>query len=166
MYWASRAPCGIPQTGVSMMKDVIEASSMQLRCEGWIEMDVTVTLLSTSWWFFLHANGVIICEIVWYAVIVFKICQIVHMIHWKLRVIMMPTLSSLLSIGTAGYHADSGAPIDLLHNSHNAPVPYLTMHHFVTEMCMCPHFCYKMVHFGIFIECIVGFVRKVYRVGW
>ena len=63
MYWASRAPCGIPQTGVSMMKDVIEASSMQLRCGGWIEMDVTVTLLSTSWWFFLHVNEVIICWI-------------------------------------------------------------------------------------------------------
>ena len=26
-------------------------------------------------------------------------------------------------------------PIDLLHKSHNAPVPYPTMHHFVTEMC-------------------------------
>ena len=30
----------------------------------------------------------------------------------------------------------SGA-IDLIHKSHNAPVPYPTMHHFVTEMCAC-----------------------------
>ena len=36
------------------------------------------------------------------------------------------------------------------------------MHHFVTEMCTCAHFCYKMVHCGIFVKCIVGFVRLVY----
>ena len=29
--------------------------------------------------------------------------------------------------------------IDLLHKSQNAPVPYPTMHHFVTEMCTCAH---------------------------
>ena len=27
---------------------------------------------------------------------------------------------------------------------------------------MCAHFCYKMVHCGIFAKCIVGFVRWVY----
>ena len=27
----------------------------------------------------------------------------------------------------------------MLHKSHNAPVPYPTMHHFVTEMCPCAH---------------------------
>ena len=27
--------------------------------------------------------------------------------------------------------------IDLLHESHSAPVPYPTVHHFVTEMCTC-----------------------------
>ena len=27
---------------------------------------------------------------------------------------------------------------------------------------MCAHFCYKMVHWGIFVWCIVGFVRCVY----
>ena len=37
--------------------------------------------------------------------------------------------------------------------SHNAP--------FGTEMCMCAHFCYKMVHYGIFVWCIMGFVRWV-----
>ena len=31
--------------------------------------------------------------------------------------------------------------IDRLRKSHNAPVPYPTVHHFVTEMCA--HFCYK-----------------------
>ena len=33
--------------------------------------------------------------------------------------------------------------IDLLHNSHNAPVPYPTMHYFVTEMCTCVHISVK-----------------------
>ena len=38
--------------------------------------------------------------------------------------------------------------------------PRLTMHHFVTEMCTCAHFCYKMLHCGIFIWCFVGFVSR------
>ena len=29
---------------------------------------------------------------------------------------------------------------------------------------MCAHFCYKMVHFGIFVWCIVGFVIWVYYI--
>ena len=33
--------------------------------------------------------------------------------------------------------------------SHNAPLSYPTMHHFVTEICTCAHFCYK--------KCIVGY---------
>ena len=33
--------------------------------------------------------------------------------------------------------------------SHNAPKKYPTMHHFETEMCMCAHFLYKVVHCGI-----------------
>ena len=28
-------------------------------------------------------------------------------------------------------------PIDLIHKSHNAPVPYPTMHYFVSDMCTC-----------------------------
>ena len=52
--------------------------------------------------------------------------------------------------------------INLLHKSHNVPFPYPTMYHFVTEMYTCAHFCYKMVHCGIFVWCIVGFVRLVY----
>ena len=35
--------------------------------------------------------------------------------------------------------------------SHNAPCCSRNVH-------MCAHFCYKMVHFGIFVRCIVGFV--------
>ena len=35
------------------------------------------------------------------------------------------------------------------HKSHNASVPYPTIHQFVAEMCtMWAHFCYKMVHCG------------------
>ena len=43
--------------------------------------------------------------------------------------------------------------IDLLRESSSAPVPYLTVHHFVTEM-----------HCGVFLWCMVGFVRWVYLI--
>ena len=36
------------------------------------------------------------------------------------------------------------------------------MQYFATGMCMCAHFCYKMVFCGIFVWCIMGFVRWVY----
>ena len=45
--------------------------------------------------------------------------------------------------------SDVSIQIDLFHKFHNAPVPYPTMHHFVSEMCA--HFCYQMVHCGIFV---------------
>ena len=61
---------------------------------------------------------------------------------------------------------DSLVYIDQLHKSHDTPVPYPIMHHFVTEICMCAHFCYKMVHCGIWDWCIVGYVRWVYFFGW
>ena len=41
--------------------------------------------------------------------------------------------------------------IDLLHKSHNAPVPYPTMHHFVTETC-------THVHLSVTKWCIVGYL--------
>ena len=41
--------------------------------------------------------------------------------------------------------------IDLLHNSHNAPVPYPTMHYFVTEMC-------TGGHISVTKWCIVGYL--------
>ena len=50
------------------------------------------------------------------------------------------------------YQAES---IDPSHKSQNASVPYPTMH-------ICEHFCYKMVHCGIWHWCILGFVRWVY----
>ena len=43
----------------------------------------------------------------------------------------------------------------LLAKSHEAPVPYLTMHHLVTEMCTC-------VHISVTKWGIVGFTRCVY----
>ena len=39
--------------------------------------------------------------------------------------------------------------------SHNAPFCNRTVH-------MCAHFCYKIVHYGMFAYCIMGFVRWVY----
>ena len=40
--------------------------------------------------------------------------------------------------------------------SHNAPFCNRNVH-------MCAHFCYKTVHCGIFVWCIVGFVRCLFR---
>ena len=37
------------------------------------------------------------------------------------------------------------------------------MHHFETECCTRAHFCYKMVHCGIWDWYIVGFVQEVYK---
>ena len=45
--------------------------------------------------------------------------------------------------------------IDLLHKSHNAPFRNRNVH---TRA----HFCYKILHCGIFVWCIVGFVRWFY----
>ena len=55
-----------------------------------------------------------------------------------------------------------GRKIDPSHKSHNASDKYPTMHHFVTEMCTFAHFCYKMVHCGIWDWCIVRFVQQIY----
>ena len=40
-------------------------------------------------------------------------------------------------------------------------IRYNTVHHFVTEMCTHAHFCYKMVQYGMWYWCIVGFVQQV-----
>ena len=52
--------------------------------------------------------------------------------------------------------------------SHNVPVPFPTMHHFVNRnVHMCAHFYYNGMHCAIFIWCIVGFVRWLYcRLVW
>ena len=44
-----------------------------------------------------------------------------------------------------------GIPIDQLHKPRNVPVPYPTMHHFVTEMC-------THVHISVTKWCIVGYL--------
>ena len=44
---------------------------------------------------------------------------------------------------------------------HKSLDKYPTIHLFVTEMCTRAHFCYKMVHCGIWDWCIVGFVQQV-----
>ena len=42
--------------------------------------------------------------------------------------------------------------------SPNAPLCNRNVH-------LCAHFCYKMAHYGIFVRCIVGFVRWVFCSG-
>ena len=49
--------------------------------------------------------------------------------------------------------------IDLLHKSHNAPIPNPTMHHVVTEVCTC-------VHISVTKWCIVGFLSDALWVLW
>ena len=50
-----------------------------------------------------------------------------------------------------------GNRIDISHKSQDALFPYPTMQHFVTEMCTCVHI--SVTKCGIFVWCIVGFVR-------
>ena len=47
----------------------------------------------------------------------------------------------------------------LLHKPNNAPVTYNAPYYNKTVL-MCAHFCYKIVHCGIFVECVTGYVRK------
>ena len=47
------------------------------------------------------------------------------------------------------------------HKFHSATKKYPTMHHFITEMFMCAHLCYKVVHCGIWNWFIVRFMWKV-----
>ena len=66
-----------------------------------------------------------------------------------------------------GLKRSSIRPIDPSHKPHNALDGYPTIQYFATEMCTRAHFCYKMVHCGIWDRCIVGFVRwvSVYETG-
>ena len=48
---------------------------------------------------------------------------------------------------------------NLSHKSHNASIPYPTMHHFVTEMCTC-------VHISVTKWCIVGYLSDWCIVGF
>ena len=54
------------------------------------------------------------------------------------------------------------AHIDPSDKCHHALDKYPTMHNFVTEMFTHAHFCYKMMHCGIWDWCMVGFVQQAY----
>ena len=60
----------------------------------------------------------------------------------------------LLRIETVMFTAQRTSNADLVHKSHNAPIPYPTMHHFVSEMCTC-------VHISVTKLCIVGYWSNV-----
>ena len=51
--------------------------------------------------------------------------------------------------GNTNYWDKKRHMIDPSHKFHSTSDKYPPMHHFVTEMCTCAHFCYKMVHCGI-----------------
>ena len=72
-----------------------------------------------------------------------------HRAHYD--VIVMELTLKLIRWGIITSHRKYGDVIDLLHNSHNAPVPYPTMHFFVTEMC-------TGVHISVTKWCIVGYL--------
>ena len=75
----------------------------------------------------------------------------------------MPNNSPMrVNFGASFFTSKSDLSADFTsHKSHNASDKYPTMHHFVTEMWTRAHFCYKMVHCGIWDGCIVGFVWQV-----
>ena len=50
---------------------------------------------------------------------------------------------------------------DLLHKSHNPPVPYTAMHHFVTEKCTCVH-----ISVTKWCTCIMRWLPNVGFVTW
>ena len=79
----------------------------------------------------------------------------IFIIKVRLRIITHLVCRSLYLARQSSYW------IDPSHKSHNALGTYPTMHQFVTE---CAHFCYKMVHCGIWEWCIVEFVQQVYCV--
>ena len=74
-----------------------------------------------------------------------------HRSHYDVTV--MKTVFTLIHGPVLPHQAKS-------HESNNVSDKYPTMHHFVTEMCTCvhtcAHFCYKMVHCGIWDKCTVG----------
>ena len=60
------------------------------------------------------------------------------------------------------YCIKTSMTIDLSHKSHNAPVPYPTMHRFVTEMCKCVHIYVSKWCIVGYLSDTVGFVRWVH----
>ena len=90
-----------------------------------------------------HANSVLLLEWVYPMGVLFSMCGHgpVVMVLWSWSSGQEEWILTLF-VCCLGF-------IDLSHKSHNAPVPYPIMHHFVTEMCMCTHFCYKVVHCGM-----------------
>ena len=93
-------------------------------------------------------------------------CSCLCPIHWS-QVLSWEWRCSWSSVSGASYTIDltvspditcvaplwtvSDATIDRLHKSHNAPFPYPTRHHFITEMCTC-------VHISVTKWCIVGYL--------
>ena len=78
---------------------------------------------------------------------------------WGYYFCMKETREHVSGTLAAGY-----IPINPSHKSHNAPASSISH---IAPFCnrnvhMCAHFCYKIVHCGIFAQCIVGFVRLVY----
>ena len=65
-------------------------------------------------------------------------------------------MTQLVEMHPVERHIYPAQSIDLIHKSHDAPAPYPTMNHFVTEMCM-------LLNGALwdFAHCIVGFVRWV-----
>ena len=67
------------------------------------------------------------------------------------------TLECLITVMWYAYCA-----INLSHKSQNALYKYITILHFVTEMCTRAHFCYKMVHCVMWNWRIVGYATGAF----
>ena len=71
--------------------------------------------------------------------------------HCLFYMIFMPSVSCVLWTIVESTYVHGPFVVDQSHKSHNAPVPYPTMHHFLTEMCTC-------VHISVTKWCIVGYL--------
>ena len=62
-----------------------------------------------------------------------------HRVHYDVTVMKISGAVRDDKVGVMAAVGFQCIAIALLHTFHNAPVPYPTMHHFVTEMCTCVH---------------------------
>ena len=93
------------------------------------------------------------------------------LVQYRVHKLALQLVNSLLLLRTGASFTDkrlakpalstvNGQAIDLSHKSHNASVPYPTMHLFVTEMCT-----FLLQNGALWdIWCIMGFLRWVYYI--
>ena len=72
-----------------------------------------------------------------YCVVTRNLCKCAHAIYYELNICLYLQLQRNNSTIDPVIMRPNCVHVNLLHKSHNAPVPYPTIHHFLTEMCTC-----------------------------